>query len=336
MQPGAAAARRGRGAPVGGDEDPPQTEFYGGWVEESAEHLDAELRKLRRLEILELGNELESTLRDTLEDFLPQRVGMCRGWVVDSAGGKQGDDIILYDAARFRALRRLRDDRGMDKKERVPAEAVLAYIEVKHTLYVQERVPVKHRGQSLAKACSQVAALKGLRRDAVPLDMIAPRLVLPPGTIQRRPGFPAIRNPWYAAVWALHLRVDRHLEHDPAEAVKRRIDAIQRTGLRAEHLPDVIAADTVLMTPAITTSGALEPRPFIAPDTELVFTNGIKALGAAMKHLAWAIDDILLGEIPWRRMLREQLRRAEDERGSVRLELTDPAGDLRSSSRPRD
>ncbi|WP_233561398.1 DUF6602 domain-containing protein [Sorangium cellulosum] len=336
MQPGTAAARRGQGAPVGGDEDPPHTEFYDGWVEESAEHLNAELRKLRRLEILELGNELESTLRDTLKDFLPQRVGMCRGWVVDSTGRKQGDDIIIYDAARFRALRRLREDRGMDRKGRVPAEAVLAYIEVKHTLYVQETVPVKHRGQSLEKACSQVAALKSLRRDAVPLDMIAPRLVLPPGTIQRRPGFPAIRNPWYAAVWALNLRVDRHLEHDPAEAVRRRIAAIQQAGTRAEHLPDVIAADTVLMTPAISTAGALESRPFITPDTELVFTNGIEALGAAMKHLAWAIDDILLGEIPWRRMLHEQLRRAEDEHGNVRLELIDPAGDPRMSPRPRD
>ncbi|WP_437729839.1 DUF6602 domain-containing protein [Sorangium sp. So ce1335] len=335
MQPGGAAAGRGRGAPAGGNEDPPRAAFYGGWVEESAEHLDAELRKLHRLEILELGNELESALRDTLKDFLPQRVGMCRGWVVDSTGRKQGDDIILYDAARFRALRRLRDDRGMDKKERVPAEAVLAYIEVKHTLYVQERVPVKHRGQSLVKACSQVAGLKTLQRDAVPLDMIAPRLVLPPGTIQRRPGFPAIRNPWYAAVWALHLQVDRDLEDDPAEAVKRRIAAIQQAGTGAEHLPDVIAADTVLMTPAITSAGALEPRPFIAPDTELVFTNGIKALGAAMKHLAWAIDDILLGEIPWRRMLREQLRRAEDEHGSVRLDVIDPAGDPRRSPRPR-
>ncbi|WP_437923100.1 DUF6602 domain-containing protein [Sorangium sp. So ce291] len=332
---GSAAAERGRGgAPAGRAEEPPSSAFYGGWSEEIVEHLEDEFRKLRALATLELGPELEIAVCHALRKFLPERAGVCRGWVVDTTGAKQGDDIIIYDAARFPTLRGLGGDLAI--RERVPAEAVLAYIEVKHTLYAQAKVPAKSQGQSLVKACRQVAAVKGLYRAPVPLEMIAPRILLEDGTIKRNRGFPATRNPWYAAVWALNLRVDKDLEHNPAESVKRRIAAIRRAGTRAEHFPDVIAAGPVLMTPAIEASGALEPRPFTTSDTELVFTNGMKALGAAMEHLTWAIDDILLGEIPWRRMLREQLLRADDKHGSVRLALIAPAGDPRRSPRPRD
>ncbi|WP_437595518.1 DUF6602 domain-containing protein [Sorangium sp. So ce590] len=325
---GSAAAEGGRGgAPAGRGEDPParraaapsRRAFYGGWSEEIVEHLEDEFRKLRALATLELGPELEIAICHALRKFLPERAGVCRGWVVDTTGDKQGEDIIIYDAARFPTLRGLGGDLAI--RERVPAEAVLAYIEVKHTLYVQAKVPAKSRGQSLVKACRQVAAVKGLRRAPVPPEMIAPRILLE-NAVKRSSGFPAIRNPWYAAIWALNLRVDKDLEHNPAEAVKRRIAAVRRAGTRAEHLPDVIAAGPVLMTPAIVASGVLESRPFTTPDTELIFTNGMKALGAAMEHLTWAIDDILLGEIPWRRMLEHQLRQADDEAGSVRLGIT--------------
>ncbi|WP_437748030.1 DUF6602 domain-containing protein [Sorangium sp. So ce302] len=320
-RPGIAASKRGGGAAPGGlAEAPPRGGFYDGWSEEIVEHLEDEFRKLRALATLELGPELEIAMCHALRKFLPERAGVCRGWVVDVTGDKQGEDIIIYDAARFPTLRGLGGDLAI--RERVPAEAVLAYIEVKHTLYAQAKVPAKSQGQSVVKACRQVAAVKRLTRAPVPLKMIAPRISLEDGAIQRDRGFPAIRNPWYAAIWALNLRVDKALEGNPAEAVKRRVAGARRAGTRVEHLPDVIAAGPVLMTPAIAAAGALEPRPFTTPDTELIFTNGMKALGAAMEHLTWAIDDILLGEIPWRRMLAHQLQRAEDEAGSVRLTIT--------------
>ncbi|WP_437585333.1 DUF6602 domain-containing protein [Sorangium sp. So ce1000] len=316
----AASKRGGGGAPGGRAESPQRGGFYDGWSEEIVEHLEDEFRKLRALATLELGPELEIAMCHALRKFLPERAGVCRGWVVDITGDKQGEDIIIYDAARFPTLRGLGGDLAI--RERVPAEAVLAYIEVKHTLYAQAKVPAKSQGQSVVKACQQVAAVKRLTRAPVPLEMIAPRISLGDGAIPRRRAFPAIRNPWYAAIWALNLRVDTGLEGNPAEAVKRRVAAVRRAGTRVEHLPDVIAAGPVLMTPAIAAAGALELRPFTTPDTELIFTNGMKALGAAMEHLIWAIDDIFLGEIPWRRMLAHQLQRAEDEAGSVRLNVT--------------
>lgn len=323
-QPGTAVARRGRGASTGGAQGPPHREFYGDWAEEVVEHLDREFRKLRALKTLELGPELEIAICHALRKCLPARAGVCRGWVVDVAGDQRGDDIIIYDAARFPTLRALGGDLAI--RERVPAEAVLAYIEVKHTLYAQAKVHEKNQGQSLVTACRQVAAVKQLKRARVPLEMITPRVGLPDGSIQRRPGFPAIRNPWYTAVWALNLRVDRHLKHDPAEAVKQCIAEIRSTGTRGAHLPDVIAAGSVLATPALRRERAMDPRPFITRDTKLIITNGMKALGAAVWHLSWAIDDILLGEIPWRLMLAKQLQRAEDEHGSVRLDLTRTPG----------
>ncbi len=318
---GTAAARERGGASTGRTGEPRRRElYYSGWFEHIAEHLENRFREFRDVDPLELGPEFEEAICEVLEGFLPARAGVCCGWVVDCHGERRGDDIIVYDASRFPTLRGLR---GKKKrvKERVPAEAVLAYLEVKHTLYVKQRTPKKNKGQSLATACRQVEAVKRLRRAPVPLEMITPRYALPKDTIKQRPGFPEIRNPWYAAVWAFNLQVDKDMEHDAAEAVKRCLAAIRGAGTEDSHLPDVIAAGSVMMSPAVVASEGCELRPFITPETNFVFTNGVKALGAAMLHLTWAIDDILLGEIPWRRMLAHQLQRAESEESSVKLAI---------------
>jgi hypothetical protein len=331
---GAAASSLRRGASCSPTKGPRKREFYGGWSEEIVERLENELRGRRGLSALELGSELEIALCQTLQVFLPERAGVCRGMVVDVAGHEQGDDIIVYDAARFPTLRGLGGSIAL--RERVPAEAVLAYIEVKRTLYAREKVPKKNTGQSLMKACRQIAAVKGLQRDPMSLEMIAPRIALPDNAFARRPGFPEIRNPWYAAVWALNLRVDRELRHDPAGAMKQQIADIRKSGIPYERLPDVIAAGSVMMLPVLPGADAVQPRPFITPETELLFTNGMKALGAALEHLIWAIDDILLGEIPWRQMLAHQIETAQDEAGSVRLGLGRPASaTARSGRAPR-
>jgi hypothetical protein len=72
-----------------------------------------------------------------------------------------GDDIIVFDTTRSPVLRALGN--YLSRKEKVPAEAVLAYIEAKHTLSIHGE-----GGQSLQKATEQTAAVKALPR--VPLE----------------------------------------------------------------------------------------------------------------------------------------------------------------------
>lgn len=322
----------GQEAPASRGGDLPTPGWYGGWFDDVVQRLENELKERRGLENLELGPELEIAVCHALRGLLPARVDVCRGWVVDRTGAQAGDDIIVYDASRFPTLRGLGPD--LTRRERVPAEAVLAYIEVKHTLYAGAKVRRKNKGQSLEKACSQVAALKRLERDAMPLEALAPRFALPKGAIQRRPGFPAVRNPWYTAVWAVHLQVDRDLADTPARAVAHRLEEIERGSVPRRLLPDVIAAGQVMMTPAVNVSRTTrEARPFLTDGTHPVFTSGVPALGLAIMHLSWAIEDILLGELPWRHLIHEQLATGERRQESYTLEA-DRAHPRRRHARP--
>ena len=79
------------------------------------------------------GDEFEFALCDALRAILPERFGVCRGFIVASDGRSAGDDLIIFDRIRFPTLRLLRQD-SFARKEQIPVEAVYAYIEAKHTL----------------------------------------------------------------------------------------------------------------------------------------------------------------------------------------------------------
>lgn len=286
--------------------------LYSGWFNNIVERLDGEFTKIRSVYNIERGEEFEVALCRALRDLLPDRFGVCRGYAVEISGQLAGDDIIVYDASRFPTLRGL--GRTPEVKEHVPAEAVLAYIEAKHTIYAQQKVPVANKGQSMVKACDQVAAVKRLRRQAVPLEAISPRMHMPKGMCKQRPGFPDIRNPWYGAVWALNIVVEN--DADPATAVSSRVNELLQAGTARSVLPDVIAAGSVMLSPALLQpDGHHHTRPFVTNDTQLLSTNGVRALGVAVMHLTWAIEDIMLGDIPWAHMLHAQLASAENEHG---------------------
>lgn len=58
-----------------------------------------------------------------LEDILPAKYGVCRGFVVAANGEKAGDDLIIYDKMSNPTLRS-----GMSRqfpvKEQIPVDAV--------------------------------------------------------------------------------------------------------------------------------------------------------------------------------------------------------------------
>jgi hypothetical protein len=107
---------------------------YGNWLSEIANRFQARFDTITAVHNFEHGDEFEVALCQVLRDILPRRASVCRGYVVAQDGTLAGDDIIVFDAARFPVLRALGDD--LSRKEKVPAEAVLAYIEAKHTLHV--------------------------------------------------------------------------------------------------------------------------------------------------------------------------------------------------------
>jgi hypothetical protein len=247
----------------------------------------------------ELGPEFEIAICKVLQDLLPRRFGVCRGFVVGRTGDSAGDDIIIFDAQRFPTIRALATD--LSQKERVPAEAMLAYIEAKHTLIVEGD---DKSGQSLAKATRQVEAVKAISRPAVELQEVVPGLNLGDGLCVEGPsGYPSTKNPYYAAIWARNLK---SIEQDPHDALSRRLADLNSD---RTDLPDAIVAGSSIALPAVRSEGNIEVMPFLCASTELVsIPNEIAPWGIALAHMLWAIEWVTLGDLPWDTMVTEQVQ----------------------------
>lgn len=261
-----------------------------------AEFLDNITAKFERLyeEVdtehnFELGTELEVALCKLLRLMLPERYGVCRGYVVGQDGATAGDDVIVYDRQRFAPLRLIESD--LAQKQRIPVEAVYAYVEVKHTLYLNG-----NGGQSIAKAREQVAAVKAIRRRAVPLNQVDPYLVIGTNATRQRVGWPHTRNPLFCAILSRNVELGGRGSELP---VSSHLDLVARVTSRDPGAPDMIVAGPDLVClPAI---GQQVVGPFqILDETTLrcVTTPG-RALASGLANLSYAIDSITLGSIHW-------------------------------------
>jgi hypothetical protein len=125
---------------------------YGGYIERLARKVEARLQDIEAIYNFDLGDEFEVAICALLEDILPSKYGVCRGFVVAENGEKAGDDLIIYDKMSSPTLRS-----GMSRqfpvKEQIPVDAVYAYIECKHSI---------SDSAVLAKAVSQAEAVKKL------------------------------------------------------------------------------------------------------------------------------------------------------------------------------
>lgn len=85
---------------------------------------------------VEHGNVGESVIRNWLEEFLPKRFGVCKGYIITTNlkydGPMEEWDIIIYDAIESPTL--FTRTNGDDKKMAIPVEYVRGVIEVKANL----------------------------------------------------------------------------------------------------------------------------------------------------------------------------------------------------------
>jgi hypothetical protein len=81
----------------------------------------------------DLGAEFELVMCALLEDILPAKFGVSRGFVITEDGRSAGDDLIIYDKMSCPTLR-ASISRQYSVKEQIPVEAVYAYIECKHSI----------------------------------------------------------------------------------------------------------------------------------------------------------------------------------------------------------
>ncbi|HWB02964.1 MAG TPA: DUF6602 domain-containing protein [Verrucomicrobiales bacterium] len=262
-----------------------------------SEKFESALSEIEVEHNFEFGNEFEIAICKVLRRILPRDFGICRGYVVNKEGKQAGDDIIIYDQSRFPTLRSLVQDR-FEQKERIPIEAGYAYIEAKHTLYLDGA-----SGQSLEKALQQVDDVKALCKGRLPLSpqSVVPYLTFPTDFVVQYPkGWPDIKNPMFTAIIARRVI-----------SVGGTVDAARLSGAlpfnhwksKDANPPDLIIAgsDLVGFPLLYEDSGAWDAIPLMTPGrTKFAIgeTAGI-AFGRGLACLLYALDWIELRKMPW-------------------------------------
>jgi hypothetical protein len=106
---------------------------YGGYIDRLSRKVEARLTDIEAVFNFDLGSEFEVAMCLLLQDILPAKFGVGRGFIVTEDGRKCGDDLIIYDKMSSPTLRA---SGGLQYavKEQIPAEAVYAYIECKHSI----------------------------------------------------------------------------------------------------------------------------------------------------------------------------------------------------------
>ncbi|CRM19809.1 hypothetical protein [Pseudomonas sp. 24 E 13] len=186
---------------------------YGGYIERLAKKVEARLQDIEAIYNFDLGDEFELAVCALLEDVLPAKYGVCRGFVVAEDGRTAGDDVIIYDKMASPTLRSSLS-RQFPVKEQIPVDAVYAYIECKHSIATSE---------VLEKAIGQAEAVKKLVLSRRGLDN--PDYEKDGPVYNGRPRdwprtFPPLKNQPFCAVFARKFSPDVALprtygEHTP-------------------------------------------------------------------------------------------------------------------------
>lgn len=269
---------------------------YGGWLKQLSGAFQRRFDEIEAVHNFDYGPEFEIAIAETLQRLVPSRIGICRGFVVSKDGHCQGDDIILFDQHKFPALRFLSDN--LRTKQKVPAEAVLAYIEAKHSLFLDE----SDSGQSLQHAVTQADRVKRQVRPAIPLTNLEDAGVnLGEGfTVVPKPGLPSIWNPYYTMIIARNVYYSARDRSTPnvielAKALEKFDPGV---------LPDCMVAGGLVAVPGLSTtpSEPHELRPFYIAGNDLLLKHSDNSMGVAIAHLLWACGHIRLGNIDWPQM----------------------------------
>lgn len=289
--------------------EPSSGRMYNDFVGSMSKEFGVAISEIQAVHNFDLGPEFEVALCKTLRRILPQKFGICRGFVVNARGDKQGDDIVIFDRMRFPTIRGIETD-DFSRKEQIPIEAVYAYIEAKHALNIEG-----DDNSSLARAIRQVSQVKLLciQRREVGLAEIAPYVAVNQDTFEPLSGWPDCRNPIYGAVVSRQVRLKQGgpilIDSDSIKA------ALSDLVVKCEIPPDLIVAGANnLLIPALPTEQSGEshtPSPFLLnnrPESHMnpVTVDGI-AFGAGLAFLLWALDWIQLGDMPWPQILRNAM-----------------------------
>ena len=277
--------------------------LYQNFVEKISQRFMARFDEIDPQWNFDIGTEFEITLATLISEILPNKYGVCRGFVTPKVGTPKGDDIIIYDQM---SVPLIRPETGYQftRKENVPLDATYAYIEAKNTV---ELVDNKKK-TFIKKAIQQTQAVKTLDRADRPLKRISDFVNLGRDLkIESGKGLPKIRNPMLTVVFARGARINGTLEKDPEKI----IDSLVNPDIW-KNAPDLLViGNDLLIIPIFTDSedGTKSYKsPFLVEDCTLtIFRARGLAYGVGVVSILNALQNITLELMPWSNVISDAL-----------------------------
>ncbi|MFV7236309.1 DUF6602 domain-containing protein [Flavobacterium sp. ZB4R12] len=278
------------------------TYFYDDYVIELSRKFSARLEDIKADYNFDLGDEFEIAICLTLRTFLPTKYGICRGFVVDREGNKEGDDIIIYDQLNFPTIRtNTKDD--YSRKENIPIEAVYAYIEAKHTL----------NKESFEKSVLQIGKVKTLcqtrgKTDLYQTDPCVGKYVDRGNVLEHQPKY---RNPILTIILSRYSSNIDNKKAENEEEIKEFLKTYHNIFPSDCSAPELIISgkDNILAIGYV--NDKKEPiGTLFYPDNgfKVGYESLIKkdlAFGIFLCHLMASLNWIRLGNMPWVDMLNQ-------------------------------
>lgn len=285
--------------------------FYNNYIERISKRFKSRFDEIDPQWNFDIGNEFELELATLLDELLPDKYGICRGFVTPLEGEAKGDDIIIYDKLNFPLLKPTTTSK-FTKKESVPLEATYAYIEAKNTVELVD----ENKSTFIGKAIKQVADVKNLERLGRPHEQILNNFNFKGFVAKPQRGWPSILNPLFSILFARGVRINGDLVED-IETIKAHLPA--DTG---DNGPDLIILGPSLgIVPHLVTRNekkeVIEIRyesPFCDDNRHelLSYEMPNKAYGFGISSLMYALEFIQLTTLPWNRVLSEVLYEAAE------------------------
>jgi hypothetical protein len=276
--------------------------MYGGYLDTLGKRFSAAFSTIETVYSFDYGPEFEIALCIALRSALPQSYGVCRGYAVNGSWSTAGDDILIYEQLRFPTLG-LREPAMYLRKDKIPIEAVYAYIEAKHSIHIEG-----DGDQSLRHATEQVIRVKKLcsEREQIPIAEIFPKVRIDGADVHVTvgPNRPNIRNPMFGAIMARRIFLKKG---GPELTKPDEIDqAIQESSnlTRDPNSPDlfILGKDNIAI-PVIHHAG-VHPAyvsPFFLYDRGDFANLKVpdRAFSVGFCSIMSALDWITLGTMPW-------------------------------------
>ena len=290
--------------------------FYQGYLRKISNRFKARFDEIFPHWNFDQGNEFEVELCALFSELLPDKYGVCRGFITSKENSTSeeitSDDIIIYDKLTAPILRPP-TSYAFTRRENVPIEAVYAYIEAKNTIELKD----KSKGTFIGKAIEQVKEVKSLTRKPRTYEEIIDGVILPPGEIQRKDFHPDILNPMFTAIFARGVRINGDLVDEEKD-----IGKILHLLEQHDELDEV--ADLVVLGPNIvlipTRQGKVGEKdiyeyPILKRGRHKLAIEVIdgEAYGIGLVSIILALDRIRLGPVPWIEVVGDAFKRSRNK-----------------------